>query len=148
MSKFVNVANTDNHKGSNYDKVIKDIAEKKVCPFCPEQLKNFHKNPILSEGNFWLATDNMYPYKGAKTQILFIHKAHITSISEITEKAWAELRELINKMVSERKVPGGTFMMRFGDTRFTGATVTHLHAQIISSGPGEPGTEPIITRVG
>ncbi len=148
MSEFVNTSNTDNHKGGNYDAVIRDIAEKKVCPFCPEQLKNFHKNPILTEGAEWLATDNMYPYKGAKTQILLIHKKHIADIGEISEAGWAELHSLIKKMITERKVPGGTFMMRFGDTRYTGATVTHLHAQIVSSGPGEPGTEPVITRVG
>ena len=145
---FVNISNSDNHKGGNYDAVIRDIAERKVCPFCPEELAKFHKNPILSEGKEWLATDNMYPYKGAKTQILFIHKKHIGSIAEISQEGWTELHALVKKITAERKIPGGTFLMRFGDTRYTGATVTHLHAQIVSSGPGEPGTEPILTRVG
>ncbi len=142
---FVNTANT---RPGIYDAVIKDIAKKQVCPFCPEQLSNFHKNPILKEKDFWLATENMYPYKGAKKHILFIHKKHLSNISELSNEAWSELHTIIKDILSEKDIPGGTLMMRFGDTRYTGASVTHLHAHLISPNPDAPDYEPVIARVG
>ena len=30
------------------------------------------------------------------------------------------------------KIPGASFIMRFGDHNYTGATITHLHAHIVS----------------
>ncbi len=140
--------NTSNARPGVYDSVIKDIAKKKVCPFCPEELANYHKNPILAEEKHWLATDSMYPYKGAKTHILFIHKKHLAHMSELSPEAWAELHALAGKIGKEKGVTGGTLLMRFGDTKYTGASVTHLHAHLISSGPGEPGAEPVLARVG
>lgn len=149
---FVDVNNA--RPGHNYHKVIADIKKAKVCPFCPDQLANFHKNPIEYKGRHWIATKNMYPYTAVKHHLLLIHKAHIEHISELKKEAWLELNRLINKLTKERKIVGGTLMFRFGDTRFTGASVNHLHAQIIQSNPkhpeyNNPKTMPgVVTRVG
>jgi len=73
--KFVNIDNTKRPEGAGkYGNVISQIQKDGVCPFCPEQLKNYHKNPIIEETESWLVTNNMYPYKNAKHHILFIHK--------------------------------------------------------------------------
>jgi diadenosine tetraphosphate (Ap4A) HIT family hydrolase len=148
MSDFVNLENIAHRPTGVYSGVISQIQKDGVCPFCPESLAKYHKNPIIKEGKFWLLTNNMYPYEGAKYHALLIHKAHITKFSEISKEAWAELNEFMNYFTGENKIPGGTFIMRFGDTRYTGASVSHLHANLISPDGEDKDRKPIIARVG
>lgn len=131
MGDFVSIQNA---RPGVYENVIKDIAEKKVCPFCPEQIHQFHQNPI-DRRSYWLVTDNMYPYKPSRHHALFIHIAHIEHISDVTAEAWVELSEIIKEQTNGRGMSGGTLIWRFGDTRFTGASVTHLHANLVQSDP-------------
>lgn len=145
--KYVNPANTSHRPDGVYSEVIDKIQQESVCPFCPDHLARYHEKPILEDRDYWLATENMYPYKGAENHLLFIHKDHIEDIAELDPEAWTELRALVMSICKARSIPGGTFMMRFGDTSRTGATVSHLHAQLIS-GSGEASADPIITRVG
>ena len=148
MSDFVNHENTEHRPTGTYGNVISQIEKDGVCPFCPESLAKYHKNPILREGAFWLLTDNMYPYEGVKYHELLIHKAHITSFSEISKEAWEELNDFIKKFTGENKIPGATFLMRFGDTRYTGASVSHLHAILVSPDGEDKDRKPIIARIG
>ncbi|MGD1003751.1 MAG: hypothetical protein ABR884_04240 [Minisyncoccia bacterium] len=148
MSDFVNFDNTAHRPGGTYGNVISQIQKDGVCPFCPESLAKYHKNPILKEGKFWLLTDNFYPYEGTKYHELLIHKAHITSFAEISKEAWVELNEFIKDFAQENKIPGGTFIMRFGDTRYTGASVAHLHANFVSPDGENKDRKPIIARIG
>jgi ATP adenylyltransferase len=145
--KFVNVDSTKYRPDEVYGSVIEKIQKDGVCPFCPEQLATYHKNPILISKKHWLATENMYPYKGVKYHFLLIHKKHLSHINELSPEAWQELHEVTDEICAEYKIEGGSFLMRFGDSRFTGASVTHLHAHIISAEPN-PERQPIMTRVG
>ena len=148
MSDFVNIDNTAHRPTDTYGNVINQIQKDGVCPFCPESLAKYHKNPILKEGKFWLLTDNLYPYEGAKYHELLIHKEHITSFSEISKEAWDELKDFITSFTDEKKIPGGTFFMRFGDTRYTGASVNHLHANLVSPDGEDGDRKPIVARIG
>lgn len=148
MSDFVNLDNTAHRPTGVYGDVISQIQKDGVCPFCPESLAKYHKNPILKEGKFWLLTDNMYPYEGAKYHVLLIHKTHVTTFAEISEEAWYELDGFIKNFTEEHGIPGGTFIMRFGDTRYTGASVSHLHANLISPDGEDKDRKPIMARVG
>lgn len=130
--KFVNTTNA--RQGHHYKKVIEKIARQKVCPFCQEHILKYHKNPI-DEKKYWLVTDNMYPYSPVKHHIIFIHKKHTEKTSEITPEAWQELFESIKETEKKKGITGGTFLLRFGDTNFTGASVTHLHAHLVQSNP-------------
>lgn len=134
MAQFVNEQNA---KRGQYAAVIKDIAGQAVCPFCPDQLANFHKLPVRKHGH-WLVTNNMYPYKPVKQHILLIHEAHVEHASELSEQAWLELHQIIRQETVSRAMVGGALTMRFGDTRFTGASVAHLHAHLIQSDPDSP----------
>ena len=131
MGGFVNEQNANR---GHYADVIKNIAEKAVCPFCPEQLENFHKNPIRRHGH-WLVTNNMYPYSPVKQHVLLIHEAHIEHANELSAEAWLELHEIIATETANRNMVGGALTMRFGDTHYTGASVAHLHAHLIQSDP-------------
>lgn len=130
--------------------MIADIAEKKLCPFCPEHLAEFHKLPI-EERAFWLITDNQFPYKPSKYNKLFIHRVHIGHVSEISPEGWKELGEIIKEQTAKLDIVGGSFFMRFGETRFTGASVSHLHCQLLQSNPDDPAYDPkigVFTRLG
>jgi len=147
MSDFVNPANAANRPDGTYGKAVEAIKNDGVCPFCPENLPKYHKKPILKEGKFWLLTDNMYPYEGSKFHEVLIHKAHITTLAEVSADAWVELKTLVEEFAKEKNIQGGTFVMRFGDTAYTGASVAHLHANFVSS-TGEKGRKAIVARIG
>lgn len=147
MTNFVNPNNAGRPGDDLYTNFIKDIAERGECPFCAENLANYHKNPILYETDHWLLTDNMYPYKGAVQHLLIIHRDHIESIEEVGPDAWRELQQVIKYAKKLRGIKGGALLMRFGKTAYTGATVAHLHAQMVA-GSGEPGAAPVLSRVG
>ncbi len=147
MTDFVNLQNA---RPGGYDKVIADIAQKRVCPFCPDQLTNFHKNPVERK-KYWIVTDNMYPYKPTRMHKLVIHSEHIEHAKDISPEAWQELQEILLELIEKETLTGGTFIMRFGETRFTGASVTHLHANIAQSNPEDPTYDPqkgLLTRIG
>lgn len=146
--QFVNTNNTQHRPDGKYDSVIANIQKDGVCPFCPDQLSKYHKNPIIEETKKWLVTNNMYPYKNAKHHILLIHKEHIQDIKEMSNEAWTELHEIFLRAIERSKIPGGTMFIRFGDTRFTGASVSHLHAHLVSSDPDNPEYTPLLTRIG
>lgn len=147
---FVNHENTKYRPDGAYGAVISQIAKDGVCPFCPENLKKYHKLPI-TEKKFWYATDNMYPYKPTLAHRLFIHKSHITHICEISPEAWVELQEIIKEESTSKHMVGGSFLCRFGDTHFTGASVNHLHASLVQSNPEDPTYDKkagIMVRIG
>ncbi|MCX6716234.1 MAG: hypothetical protein NT077_04485 [Candidatus Taylorbacteria bacterium] len=150
MSKFVNKSNTQLPVRDEYAKVISKIADDGVCPFCPEHLAEYHKKPFETK-KFWVVTDNMYPYKPSLHHRLIIHIEHITHIDQVSPPAWHELMEIFIKEVADRKITGGTLIMRFGETKFTGASVSHLHAHIVQSNPDDPAYDKVkglVMRIG
>jgi ATP adenylyltransferase len=128
-----------------YRDLLKKIAKEGVCPFCPDYFVH-HPNPILLSGRHWLVTENMAPYEGARLHFLILHKKHIERPEQIVPAAWSELHRLVSKTAKEFKMPGGSFFMRFGDTKYTGASVAHLHAQLLMGAARSAKTEKI--RVG
>jgi ATP adenylyltransferase len=142
--------NIDNARPGVYTDVIKKIEQDKICPFCPEHLHSIHPNPI-EEKRYWIITDNAYAYKPKKEHVLLIHKTHISKISEISNEAWSELKGIIDSEQQNRNISGGTLMMRFGETRYTGASVTHLHVHLFQSDPDSEDydkTKGVLTRIG
>jgi hypothetical protein len=55
-----------------------------------------------------------------------------SQIFELTKKDWESITALSNWAIKEFNIPGGGLTMRFGETVYTGATVCHLHAHLIS----------------
>ena len=144
---FVNKENTNNRPDGKYSDVIKDISESEICPFCPEHLRSIHPKPITNETEFWLGSENAYPYDHTKHHMLVIHKAHIEHIRELPPDAWVDLDRILEEIIEEREIQGATLIMRFGSTALTGASVSHLHAQLVS-GTGERDSPPVLARVG
>ena len=114
-------------------KVMEQIVADGVCPFCRENLDRYHKNPILKETKYWLFTDNQWPYKGVKHQVLAIYKTHIEHIKDMPEEAGGELLKIFGEISKERNMPGGGVAIRFGKSPLGnyGSSVNHLHAHLI-----------------
>ena len=110
------------------EKIVKDG----VCPFCSEHFKKYHPRPILKETKWWIVSENMHPYEGARVHLLFVYKEHVSTVSEMKPEAGKELIELVSWAIQKYKIAGGAFFMRFGDTRYTGSSVNHLHAQLLT----------------
>lgn len=143
--KFVSVQAAKSRTA--YQELLKKIEKDGVCPFCPDYFV-YHPKPILSNGKHWLVTENIAPYEGTQLHFLLLHKKHAERLDQITPAAWSELRVLVGKTVKKFKMPGGSFFMRFGDMKYTGASVTHLHAQLLMGTAQSTKTEKIKVALG
>ena len=124
------------------------IRKEGICPFCPEHLKANHRAPIEWKGRHWAITKNDYPYAGTALHYLAISTSHMTKIAQISDEAFAELGRHMKRISKRNRLPGGVLVMRFGDTKRTGATIEHVHAHLIAGGPLSPKAEKIKVTVG
>lgn len=113
--------------------VMEEIKKQGHCPFCVENLKKYHKNPILKEGKFWFFTENQWPYEKIKHQLLAIYKTHIEHLSQIDPEAGKELIEMFGEESKKRNMSGGGVAIRFGSSEHGnyGSSVLHIHAHLI-----------------
>ncbi len=113
-----------------YRKVIEHIEAKGVCPFCPKNFK-YHTEPVLKRRGSWFITKNFNPYPSARHHFIVIGTAHHEQLSDLTSKDFAYIGWLLKWAERTYRLQGGAFAMRFGNTRYTGATIVHLHCHLI-----------------
>lgn len=113
--------------------LMQKIEKDGVCPFCAEYFTQYHPKPILKETDYWFVTENMSPYKGTTTHLIFVYKpAHINTPADLLPEGAKDLFDLVNWAVAEFNIEGGGLFMRFGDTNRNGGSVEHLHAQLLT----------------
>jgi ATP adenylyltransferase len=122
-------------------KVMEQIAKDKVCPFCEKHFLKYHTKPILKKGKHWILTSNFQPYIGTKHHLLAVSRKHTTTFANLPSAAHAELFKLFADEGKKRGIQGGGIFMRYGDTDYTGATVSHLHAHLITGAKRGKGKE-------
>lgn len=130
MKSTKKLVNPQFARGEMYQKTMKEIVAAKVCPFCPKHFK-WHTKPILRRYKGWLITENFRPYDNTLHHFVIIGEKHIEKFEKLTTTDWQAISHLVSWAVKKYKIPGGGFTMRFGDSNYTGATVTHLHAHLI-----------------
>ncbi|MDA1061266.1 MAG: hypothetical protein O3B47_05775 [bacterium] len=132
--------------------VMKQIIEDGVCPFCEENFETYHTKPVLFKTEYWIVTENAWPYKMTRKHFLLVYRPkHIEQSKEVVGPGWQDFTEVVSRLENEFSLSYGTFLMRFGDMEKTGATVKHLHMQLIQSDPDNPDYDPktgIWTRIG
>lgn len=129
--------------------LMQRIIDDGVCPFCAEYFRKYHPKPVLKETDFWFFTENMSPYAGTKFHFILVYKpAHITKPSELAPEALADLFALVDWAIAEYKIPGGSFFMRFGDTKYTGSSVEHLHAHLLMGDADDPSHQSVKVKLG
>ncbi|MHB8660850.1 MAG: HIT family protein [Minisyncoccota bacterium] len=143
MKNQVDVKNAGVLPREDYEQVLRVIIAQGFCPFCEEHLFKHHRQSVEYRSRHWLVTRNSWPYDGTQHHFLFITRKHIKTIEEMAPAAWADLQRTYRLMVERYKLTGATLMIRSGDTRFTGASVNHLHAHLIIGGPRTETSESI-----
>ncbi len=121
----------DNARFDDQRAVMNEIQDQAHCPFCLENLRKYHKQPIIKEGKYWIITPNQWPYDHTKVHLMAILKKHAERLQDIEPEAGKELFELFAEIEKEQNIPGGGIAMRFGDTAHSAGTVRHIHAQFI-----------------
>jgi diadenosine tetraphosphate (Ap4A) HIT family hydrolase len=132
----------------DYAGILKKIVDEGHCPFCEEHLYKHHTEKVLWKGAHWLATKNFRPYKGAVHHFLVISLHHVRRISELPQGAGDELVTLHSWLAETYKLPGSTIIWREGDTEMTGATVDHLHCQVVIGEKRSSSTDFLRTAIG
>lgn len=127
--------------------VMHQIVKDGVCPFCQEHLLTYHTKPVLKKGAHWLVTENGFPYDGARVHLLFIHIEHIT-LPPTDGEQLVELFDLLTWARNEYHILGGTLVMRFGETKYNGASVDHLHAHLVVGDADNPDHKGVRVKVG
>lgn len=143
--QFVDI---DNAREDDQRQVMEQIIEDKQCPFCLENLRKYHKQQILKDGQYWLLTPNQWPYEFTQHHFLAILKVHAEKLADVPPEAGRELFEMMAWLEKEYAVPGGGFAMRFGDTNYSAGTVNHLHVQFIVPNLKQPGFQPVRIKIG
>lgn len=138
--------NLSNAREEAQRKQMEDLSRQGICPFCPDHLEKTHREPIERRGAWWSITKNDYPYEGTTTHYLLIYIPHITRLDEISPEAMLEFNDHLAWL--SKNIPGGSVVMRWGDTSMTGGSISHLHAHFIVGGPEKEGGEKIKTTVG
>ncbi len=122
---FVDNANA---RTKEYADQLDEIAAAGVCPFCPENFR-WHPNPIITTIGDWFVTAIREHYPGAQEHFLIICRLHKERLNELTSVDMDAVLELAKLVAGD--VGGGGLTLRFGESKFTGATVRHLHFHVI-----------------
>lgn len=140
----------DNARVDEQRQVMERIVEADHCPFCLENLQEYHKVPNIKEGKYWLLTENQWPYVHTKHHFLLILKEHKEKLSDLDPIVGQELLELAQWAEREYKIPGGGLIMRFGETDYSAGTVKHLHAQLVEPDIMAPdyANQPLKIKIG
>lgn len=120
-----------NARKGEYKSVIEEIQATGRCPFCPKYFA-YHKKPILKALPNWILTENSWPYKNTRFHFILIGKKHKEKLSQLTQQDYKEIFSLMNWAIAKYNIKGGAVVARFGDTRFTGSSVAHIHFHLIS----------------
>lgn len=141
--------NHDNARTDEQRALMAQIELDGVCPFCPDHFTKYHPKPIIKETDYWFVTENMSPYEGTTLHLLFVYKpSHISSLADISPEAAVDLFSLLTWATREYHIEGGSFFIRFGDMRWNGSSVQHLHAQLIVGKKGSESTEALRVKLG
>ena len=136
--KRTKVVNPRFAKTGEYKKVIGTIETVGHCPFCPDNFR-YHKNPILKKSHGWFITENSWPYKNSQKHFIIISPKHKETLTELTVRDIESILHLAKWATKKYQIRGGALTMRFGESDFTGATVSHLHAHLIYPAKGKRG---------
>jgi len=115
-----------------YRGVLERIQEAGHCPFCPENFL-YHKNPILCTEEDWFITQNSWSYTNAEHRLIIISREHKESFADLSLEDFTQVMRLVQWAIAKFSISGAALALRFGNPAHTGATVQHLHFQLLSA---------------
>jgi diadenosine tetraphosphate (Ap4A) HIT family hydrolase len=121
----------ENARNSEQLETMKKILARGECPFCQENITKSMVMPPLFEDEYWYVNENQWPYDNTKHQFLLMYKSHAERLGDITPQAGIALIKNLQRLETEYGVNSGALFLRFGDPKFNGASVRHLHFQFL-----------------
>lgn len=120
------IGTVSNARSAEQAEHMRDLARRGVCPFCTIG----PLNSVLWSGEHWRMWANPFPYRFHQHHFVIASILHWVGIEEITPAAWAEWGMLNALTIRERKIQGGGLVMRFGDSKLSGASLLHVHSHL------------------
>lgn len=152
MKQDDKLVQVENGRQKSYKDTLQKIHDGGYCPFCEEHFLKNHPDPILFKTDYWTVTTNAWPYDYTKNHFLLVYRPeHVVNSLDIKPEAYGELVSILKILTEKYSLGQCTLLMRSGDMSKTGASVKHIHAQIIEGDPNHPEYDPkvgVITRVG
>ncbi len=130
-NKYVDLANCrSNDQKHQYQQILEEGYD----PFeTVERIKKLG-NEVVYENKNWIAFQNQH-YTDRKNHFVVIAKRFVTEPSELQIAEKFDLFEAYEDLTNMYDILGGMLVMRFGDTRLSGASVKHLHFHIVEPNP-------------
>jgi dihydrofolate reductase len=119
-----------NARNEIYRADLESIQNSGQCPFCPGG-KTLREQKILRENNTWLLTKNYHPVSGSVHHFVLIPKRHVEKREELDTEEIQDLWEMQRWVESEYRSTGSVLYGRSGEPLVTGATVAHIHFQLV-----------------
>ena len=135
----------ENSRNHVYREILEDINASGQCPFCPGGY-TWKNQEILRESGDWTISlvDPRYALENTAQHFLLFPRRHLEDADALTAADWAAIHELTSWARHTYDMPGSVLTMRSGDTRYTGGSVRHLHAQFFI-GKEVNGTPQLVT---
>jgi ATP adenylyltransferase len=118
--------NPDNARTPEQREHMMSLAEDDVCVFCPEGYGENSPRVVHQQGD-WIVEPNRYPYPRARTHLLIVHRAHLTSLALLSAADWLHLQAAVGSCEIKYRMDSFQLRVRSGDMSKTGATIAHLH---------------------
>jgi diadenosine tetraphosphate (Ap4A) HIT family hydrolase len=122
-----------NAGSDEYRKKLEFIDELGINPFAQKYLTDprFDQKEIIFETKHWSVFSNQHKYKDVEHQFVFVSKEESETLWELSPAAYLNLRATIKAVCRKNKIEGGGIVSRFGLPNKSGATVKHLHVQLL-----------------
>ena len=134
--------------------IMEELAVTGECFLCQDViLRVAEKYPGVAslpihEGKHWFIKHNDFPYQGTKLHVLIVPKRHVTNIEDLEIWEFVELKEMVAWVNTTFAVVGASMILRYGETSYTGATLTHLHFHIFHGVKWHENCEAIKPKLG
>lgn len=86
---------------------------------------------ILFKTDYWYVSENRFPYDEVEHHFLIASSNPVYKIEDMSKEMWLDLKNVWDKLILQYNIPGGALCYRFGDTLYSGASLTRLHAHLI-----------------
>ena len=102
-----------------------------ICLFCWDYLVSHPGQQILLSTRHWLVTPNAFPYQGTQLHLLLIPDQHVGDLLQLSDEVRADFWVALAAVAEANELRYYGLGVRNGDCRFTGATITHVHAHVL-----------------
>ncbi len=119
---------------------MRALSEAGLCYFCKQGSVEDRTMPnSIHEGEYWFVMQNDFPLEGSVHHYMMIPHRHVVNAHELTVEESLEFFKLVGWLVEKTGTTGYSMFVRSGDTRLTGATISHCHFHFIVGGPRPDG---------